>query len=243
MHALIIGGTHGLGFELAERALDHGLQPIVTGRQPQEKFLHARKPVRYETMTVENEESVADTMTRLRNDPSLDIRALFYLPGTHLRGAFCTHTPEAVAHLFEVCLFGFMRVIRHFHPSQHVPYHLVCVGSTSTYRIRQDEAVYGSAKAAQAQFARNFHQELVKDLPGSHTILSHPCGMKTPFWNGTNMNTEGFLHPSVAAEDIWNIIRKLGIPSSTSPSTLTEVHTLRWSHGKPTLAFGAKAPE
>lgn len=250
MHALIVGGTRGLGLQLALEASRRNIDPIVTGRSPPKDTSPSDRSIHYQRMNVTDEHSVKEGMERIRDIPELDIRYLFYLPGTHLAGAFCEHSPEAIAHLFNVILFGFMRVVRNVHQKQMAPYHLICISSTTSWLIRNAEAVYGSAKAAQAQFARNFHQELARDLPGSKTLIAHPGGMRTEFWEGTDVDTRNFLDPARIAELIWDAVQTQEQPSPEDStlhppkSTLQEVNYLRDpSDGSPRVEIGAKAPQ
>jgi NAD(P)-dependent dehydrogenase (short-subunit alcohol dehydrogenase family) len=241
MRSLIIGGTQGLGYALAQGSLLRGIEPIVTGQKPEEAGVFIGDvEVRREHVRVEDDADVAWLMQRFKVTPSLDFRYLFYLPATHLKGMFVEQKVEDVNRLLAVTVGGLLNVVRHFHRMKGKPYHLVIVTSTTSWKIRPDEAVYGMAKAAQAQFGRNFHQELVAKLPGSKTLIVHPGGMRTHFLDASGIDSSSFLNPAIVAEHIWEEIRAQ--EAGTYPA-LHELHLLRRADGDASLERGVKTPE
>ena len=240
MSALIIGGTHGLGLQLAREALRRGIEPIITGRDVRDTYIVDGTPVRYIDMTVENEDSVADGIARLRTQPSLAIRQLFFLPALHLRGVFAQQSAQEAEALFRVAVFGLMNVVRHFHRMKGRPYHFIPIGSTSAWRIRKDESVYGCVKACQAKFAYDFHQELRRDLPGSRTLLAQPGGMNTELWTNTATDASQFLDPALVARIIWEEIVDQEQDLRPEEQGIRELHILREADGSARLERGAK---
>lgn len=242
MRALIVGGTHGLGFQLACESLARGIEPIVTGRGAMdgEMNIDGVKTLSVK-MDVEDEDSVARGIARLRTEPSLDIRYLFYLPAFHLLSPFVSTPPDEIERLFRVTILGMMHVVRHVHQMKKKPYHFVPIGSTTAWRVRTNEAAYAAAKAAQAKFAYDFHIELVRDLPGSKTLLAQPGGMKTELWDGTSQDTTYYLDPALVAKIIWDEIRDQELHDPVLEHGMRELNIIREPDGTPRLERGAKA--
>ena len=245
MQALIVGGTKGLGLELTRWAASTDVTPIPTGRVMSLEMVSTMgHGIAFEQMDVTSRQSIGTTMQLLRSVKwASDIRYLFYLPAIHLQGKFCEQDPEKVNELFQTTVFGLMNVVRAFHTTQTQPYHLVVVSSTASYRILSDETAYGTAKAAQAQFARDFHQELARDLPGSKTLIVHPGGMRTDFRKRTGVDTSKLLDPMVVARFIWEEVAAQALDSSPGVSFMRELHILRGPDGQPIVERGIKAPQ
>ena len=242
-HALVIGGTHGLGLELARQCLRHDVDPVIVGRPKSTETGRVidGRGVAVAHASIEDDASVQAMVDRLApNSQPLDFDLLFYCPGKRLKGAYRNHDNATVQESFGVNLFGCMNVVRHFHRRRQRSYHLIVIASTTSWRTRDDEAVYGAAKAALAQFARNFHNELIRDQPKSKTLIVHPGGMRTPFWDGSGVDTSKFLDPAVVAEIIWD---EINAQSLGKQNALTELHVLRCSDGNPVVERGAKTPQ
>lgn len=209
--ALVIGGTRGLGWEIVRLAAKHGIDPIAVGRpqqNPEPLFVDdggGRHPVRRVGAALVTFDGALDLMWRL--SPNLptdlsDVSHVFYVAGVRLKGPLVRARDAPIGALIDVGIHGLVNALRAFLASrdQREPFHLVVVTSTTSWKIRSDEAVYGMVKAAQAQFVRNVHGELPK---GSTTLVAHPGGMKTEFWEGSGVNTDGFLDPAQVAAAIW----------------------------------------
>ena len=93
-------------------------------------------------------------------------------------------------------------------------------------------------RARQAQFARNFHQELVKALPGSKSLIVHPGGMRTGFLP-PNIDPAELMDPGVVARVIWD---EMEAQDRGEHPALHELHVLREKGGVPRLERGPKAP-
>ena len=240
--SLIVGGTRGLGRSIAKQSMRRGIEPVVLGRPRSDRSSTIEidgEAVRFEPVHVEDDADVSRCIGRFKVTPSLNFRELFYLPGEHLQGRFCDQPEAAVRHLLDVTLFGLMNLVRHFHPMKKKLYRLITVASTTSWRIRPDEAAYGAAKAAAAQFARNIHLEIVEDLPGAKSLIVHPGGMRTGFWPG-GVDTSMFMDTDVVARLIWE---EMEAQDRGEWPALHELHILRGPDGQPILERGPKAPQ
>jgi len=210
--SLIIGGTKGLGRELAAESLRRGLPPIVTGRSIDEA---SRDP------GLDGADFVRLDLTRpspLRWDERrdwLDVSHVFWNAGIFLRKPLTECSPEEIGLMTATHLTGPIAALAAFHrlmkasrpladaPGQ--PWHLVTVGSTSSWKVRDRETIYCALKAAKAHLTRNFAREMLTDLPGSKVTLVNPGGIRTPnFWGGSGQDIGGFIEPADLARLIWD---------------------------------------
>lgn len=231
--ALVIGGTKGLGLELANRAVDGGMSVTVLGRNP------ASCPL---VMTGEASAIKLD----LEQPPegfSMDLIGpfdlIFWVAGVYQFGPFFQITSREIERLFRVHLTGPMHILRDlFYKSKQEqrPCHLVVVASTSSYRAREDESIYDATKAAQAQFARVLGKELPRDIPGSKVLLANPGGMATPFWDGRDRDVSNFMRPEDVAWAIW-------VATLPQEVSFLEVQVLRQPDRSPRIEYGPRMPE
>ncbi len=241
--ALIIGGTRGLGWEIAQVAHEHRVQPVVVGRKASlEPLLIGRgsvqQAIRREGATLASAKLAGEFMDRLK-ETLPRVTHLFYVAGLRLKGPLVKQSPGDIANVIDVSIRGIINTLSTFLERRGTqPFQLVVVASTSAWKIRSDEAVYGMVNAARAQFARNIHRELP---PGSKTLIVHPGGMATGFWEGSGVDTASFLDPAAVAEVIWN--EGLDQAAGRHPA-LHELHIERDPHvqGAYLLTRGPRLP-
>ena len=77
------------------------------------------------------------------------------------------------------------------------------IASCSSWRLREQEAVYCGLSAAKATFARNMAADLARERPGSKVTLLNPGGIRTPFYYEQEEEGEGFIDQVWLAEYIW----------------------------------------
>lgn len=239
--SFIVGGAGGLGLSITKESLSRGVEPVVLGRPAPGRdaaFAVNGQPVRFEPVRITDDLDTARCIDLFKVQPSLRFQEVFYLPGAFLQGRFCDHADKEVRQLFDISVFGLMNLVRHFHPMKKRPYRLITITSTSSLRIRNDEAAYGAAKAAEAQFARNFHQELVADLPDAKSLIVHPGGMRTGFLP-PGIDPSELMDPNEVAKLIWD---EMSAQDRGEHPPLHELHILRGKGGVPRLERGPKAP-
>jgi NAD(P)-dependent dehydrogenase (short-subunit alcohol dehydrogenase family) len=154
---------------------------------------------------------------------------------------------DEVAAIIATNLTGVINNVRALHkllclqrplaPNPGQPYHFTMVSSTSAWRARDNETIYGALCAARSQFTRNFARELIRDLPGSKCTLVHPGGMDNPnFWAGTGQDTTKFMKADAVAKLIWNRVERQKTP-------FQEFSLIRDAEGNPVEQDGSSAPE
>lgn len=203
---LVMGGTRGLGRQIAEESVRRGYaHTVASGRRAHElptypfgvSFVKQDFTCTFDPLGQELRRIVQEAT------PS----HVFWVGGVFLRKrlAECslkditkmtaTHYTGPVASLAEI----------HSHATRAAkPYHLVIIGSIVSYTIKEHETVYCSLKLAKAGFARNFARELVRELPGSKATLVNTGAMSTEFFAGTDIDTSHLMDSAMIARMIWD---------------------------------------
>lgn len=226
-HSLILGGTKGLGLELARTSAVSGTQPIICGRTAP-----ASSDSEFIQLDLTNDASIKQF--------SADYDGIDYLvwcAGIFLREPLVKCRGYEIDQMIDTHIRGPMKFIKKFHANKRSPYHLVVIASTSSWRIRDNETLYCMLKAGKAAFARNFAQELHRDLPGSKTTLINPGGLKTPnFWAESGQDISKFMDPAKVAKIIWEICFQ-------QISPFLEVQIIRNDDGSPRIEYGPRLAE
>ena len=206
IRSLIIGGTSGLGFSLAQESVKHNILPIIAGRTADDPVLNKAFPDG--TIFWKMDLTDPNTLENLDVIHNLDIRYFFWASGIHLQKPLELVGDGEVDRMIDTHLRGPIELIRRFHKERQKPYHLVVIASTSAWKRRENETIYRTLKAAKVVFAASFAEELSRDLIGSKTTLVLPGGIKTPnFWKGNDKDISEFMDPDEVASFIWNEIR------------------------------------
>jgi len=250
--ALILGGTKGLGRALAIESLKRGITPFITGRSTDTAMKDPELAgAVFQKLDLSDPENInsGTSMYQLlgQGDMAPRFSHVFWVAGIFLRKPLTECTPEEIARMTAVHFTGPLAVLATIHRMQKLvnpladcpgaPYHLVTIASTSSYRIRENEAVYCALKAAKAHFTRNFAVELQRDLPGSKVTLVNPGGIATPdFWDGTGQQLAQFMDPGELAKVIW-----LNTEMQSRP--YLELQIPRTEDGEPNPWSGICAPE
>lgn len=262
--ALIIGGTKGLGLELAIQAHRYDVRPIIVGRSAS-KLRQAALPelagADYVDIDIsaygkpsELEELRRSTLKPLgRIQAALvgdRLRYVFWCAGAWLQGRFEEHDDRDVQDMVDLHFRGPIALLSDLHVNLRPQdgeeptegrhpraYHLVTISSTAAWRAKEGEAVYGALKAAKSQFTRGFAKELARALPGSKATVVHPGGMRTEnFWAHTGKDTTSFMDPAEVARIIWERAR-------AQRASFHEYSIIRSADGSPSLKIGPQPPE
>ncbi|MEK7513125.1 MAG: SDR family oxidoreductase [Patescibacteria group bacterium] len=237
--ALIIGGTKGLGAALGLEVYQHGLWPIIAGRSALKPEVKSRFPkgtfCPLDVTDPRTFRSLAD-IKRL----SLLVLQVYWVSGVFRRMPFLDMKWSDIDAVMDTNFVGGLRVLLAVDEliPERQPYHLVVVASSSSWRLRKDEAVYCASKAAQVAFARNFAGELTLARPGSRVTLVNPGGMKTKLFEGSGQDTSGFMDPAGVAEFI---LTELVERPERHP--FLEAHLLRTPDGGFVVRYGPQLPE
>lgn len=209
--ALFIGGTKGLGLEMARCAINDGIRVTVLGRDADNcpLVLEERAFPIARAFPIVMDLAKEHPVTSLSKLTEFDV--IVWVAGIYQQGSFIDLDPADIVQHCRVQLQSPVTLISFllkWNKERQKPCHLITIGSTSAYKSRVDETLYDGLKAAKAQLTRALGKELPRDLPGSKVTLACPGGMATPnFWNGHNQDTSKFMDPADVARVIWNETR------------------------------------
>ena len=191
---IIIGGTKGLGAAIAESAHRDGLSVLAISRQTSPG------------LDLSQREGLPAQMEILA--PHLtDMEHLFLTAGVGYQGDLADQASSNINAVIDTVVTGPLHLLSLLLKQRQDPFHLTTIASTTASKVRSNETTYGAAKAGQAQLARNFHQELLRVLPGSKSTLVHPGGMRTPFWDNSGVDISAYLDPVTVADTIWRQVK------------------------------------
>jgi len=239
-NALVMGGTRGLGLELAKAGATRGYSVLATGRSAG-GFMPIIDSVKFGKQDFTDPASPLGSVSRSleENPPNI----VFWVGGIFMKQNLRQCMPGDIETLVTTHLTGPITAVSGIHASKVLakqPYHLVVIASTSSYRIREEETVYCAAKAAKAAFARNFSRELARELPGSKTTLVNPGAMNTGFFLGTEYHgTRNMLmDPARVAGIIWE-----HVIGQTGPYLELNIENGQDNPSVPAVSLGPKEPE
>lgn len=236
--ALILGGTKGLGLSLAfEAGCNRRVHTIITGRS---SLGDLNRPFNSELINLDltDPKSVEEVFVHHKFE---SVGYIFWVAGIFIRKPFTDTSPYNFEQMLSTHLSGPLRFLENIHRlitfNRGYPYHLITIASTSSWRIRENEALYCALKAAKATFTRNFTRELIRDLPGSKVTLVNPGGMKTPnFWQESGQDISKFMDPNAVAKIIWDEVQNQEVP-------FKEVQIMRNDDGSPNVSYGPRMSE
>ncbi|PID33239.1 hypothetical protein CR969_01760 [Candidatus Saccharibacteria bacterium] len=190
MH-IILGGTSGLGYQLALLLRQQGKQVLVLGKSHDEQqhgdgfVLDIYHPDQVEKALAKLDEMLADQ----------PLEGFVWSAGYGWRGNFEDQSDAyAMAQVnyagaLPVVQWAWRRMIK-----QSVKSNLIVIGSTSSVKPRPDEAVYVSTKHAQAGLARSLGMQADRDNLPVRVSFFLPGAMKTPFWDGRRPNDYDYFN-------------------------------------------------
>lgn len=180
MH-IILGGTSGLGWEMAKLLRKRGERVLVLGKFHNESDhgegfafdLHDEASVEWASSELER---------RLENET---IQYFVWAAGYGWRGNFGDMTEaRSMAVVNFAGAMPFVQAAWRCMTTQKQPSTLVIVSSTSGIKARPDEAVYVATKYAQTGLARSLGREVMRWHKTTRVALFLLGGMKTRFWEG-----------------------------------------------------------
>jgi NAD(P)-dependent dehydrogenase (short-subunit alcohol dehydrogenase family) len=202
---LVIGGTKGLGYELAKHFTQTG-PVIVTGRT---------EPVHQEGISwVRHDLNDTTSVQALVSDlPKID--TLVIAAGYLQSGELAKLSAEEVVTMVTVGLTAPTLILRALLAKQEYLPGLLTITSTSQWTPRRNEPVYTAIKGGIEMLSYS----LSKDPAVGRVLVAAPSGMKTEFWSGVGNDVSEFLEPGFVSETIYkdwtenteNKFREIGI--------------------------------
>jgi short-subunit dehydrogenase len=196
---IIVGGTHGLGKEIALALQEQGQDTFVVGRSYDEAT-HA-EGAKVDLASSEESLRLAQQVKELGQKALV---SFWWVSGYGYNGDFTEQLEPAVmaavnfGNVLPAAQAAFSAMVERPEAS-----HFVVVSSTTGFKARKDEAVYAGTKHAQLGFTRSLGLESERLNAEAKVALFMPGGMKTPFWDGNQPAVyDEFLEPAKVAEHI-----------------------------------------
>jgi len=191
-HILIVGGSSGLGLELAFAYAARGHRVTVTGRKNPKQNGIMYIPFSITSDVNDVDEAVEKLASTL--DP---IDAVVYAAGYFQEGTLRELSDESIMTMMNVGLLAPVLLVKALIAKALEPLDVMFITSSSQVTPREKEPVYTAVKAGLGMFGNS----LALDAGVGKVVVIAPAGMKTPFWDETK-DVSSFLEPSWVAEQI-----------------------------------------
>ena len=203
MH-IILGGTSGLGLEMARQLRESGKRVLVLGKTHNVQEHGEGFPL--DVYYPEQVEAAPARIERMLGGDAIE--QFVWAAGYGWRGDF-EDQPDARS-MAEVNFAGPLPLVQwawHRMAQQRIRSTLTVIGSTSSIKARGDEAVYVATKHAQAGLARSLALQAAEQHLPIRVALFLPGAMKTPFWRGSRPDDYAlFNDPAKVAEHILTAV-------------------------------------
>lgn len=196
MNTLIIGGTTGLGLQLAKKLQANGEEVTVTGRkQPKEE-------VSFRQFDLSAPELAARIDDFVKDFPPVD--RLIYAAGYFQEGRITDLTERQIEEMISVGGRGLIYFMKSLLAKQDQLTELITITSTSQWTPRQKEPVYNFAKAGAAHFSN----AMAEDGRVAKVLVAGPAGMRTEFWEGIERDDlDEMLDPAWVADQVIDLAK------------------------------------
>lgn len=192
---LIIGGTSGLGWELARIYDGLGHTVFITGRKTPNL---EGTSIRFFPLSIgESTAGIPAALDSLVGSINDTINTLVYCAGFYQEGTIDALTDGQIEQMVSIGILVPALLIRRLKNHPGNPLKVMLITSTSQFTPRLLEPVYCATKAALGALG----ESLALDPELGKVVVAAPAGMDTPFWS-SERNTEGFLDPHWVAEQI-----------------------------------------
>lgn len=195
MNTLIVGGTSGLGLEIAKDFHEEGDEVYVTGRRElDEDGLHYEQ---FDLATPNLPQRIGELVMTLPQ-----INTLVYAAGYFQEGRITDLSEQQIEEMINVGGRGLIYFVRALLEKQGELDELVTITSTSHWTPRKLEPVYNFAKAGAAHLSNG----IAEDGRVGKVLVAGPAGMNTAFWEGIERDDfDKMLDPSWVAGEVMKL--------------------------------------
>lgn len=195
MNVLIIGGSRGIGWELAKLYALAGDVVTVTGRKQSDEQIDE---VAFEKLDLSSESYIADTESLIKRKGKID--RLVFAPGYYQEGTITDLSSVQILDMIQVCGTAFIFAVRSVLNNQEELNECIVITSSSQWTPRKLEPIYNFAKAGLGHFAHALSQdERVKKL-----LVAGPTGTKTGFHKSRDVDMSTYHEPEWVAQQIYD---------------------------------------
>ena len=195
MTTLVVGGTSGLGLELAKELLGSGQKVIVTGRRKL-----SEKGLGYESLDLSADHLPKKITELVKGLPALN--TVVYAAGYFQDGRLTDLTEQQIEEMIDVGGRGLIYLMKAILEKQEQLDELITITSTSQWTPRQREPIYNFVKAGAAHFSN----ALAEDGRIHKVLVAGPAGMRTAFWDGVKRDDlDSMLDPAWVAQQIMKL--------------------------------------
>ncbi|ATF19455.1 SDR family NAD(P)-dependent oxidoreductase [Phaeobacter gallaeciensis] len=190
---LIVGGSSGVGLELARHYACEGHRVTITGRVDP-----GCAGVQFHALSITDD--VADLTAQLDELVMRvgDVQTLVYCAGFLQRGSIATLEDGALSQMVNVGLLAPMMVIQRLVRQVSGPLKLMLVTSSSQYKPQPEMPAYCATKAGLGMLGA----ALVRGEGIGKVLVVAPSGIQTKFWAGSDTDTSTMLEPGWVAQQI-----------------------------------------
>jgi short-subunit dehydrogenase len=189
LRTLIIGGSSGLGLEIA-RLLKADHDVTITGRKdPEESGLQ------FFSLELGNQSLSSDLDAFVSSLPQVDL--LIYAAGFFQEGTITDLSDEDIEKMNRVGVLAPALLLRRVLKNQEKLPGLIAITSTSQWTPRLLEPMYTAVKAGLGMFANS----LSLDERIGKVMVFGPAGMRTRFWETDGRDTSDMLDPVWVAQE------------------------------------------
>lgn len=235
--AIILGGTKGLGLAISHILSENNVEPIILGSSAmfEENVNHYPPNAHYQELNL-----LDDTQIKNVNFSAYGtIDYFFWVAGLFLIKKTEELTDIEIETLTKLHITSPIKLLRKFKNEQKLPCHYVTIASSSSWKLREHQALYCAVKAAKAAFMRNYANDLALEKNNSKVLLINPGGLNTPNFHKNyqiNMGSNA-LNPEKVSQIIWQEM-------CSQQGTFKEIQLLRNpSGGEPFITYGPNIPE
>jgi len=192
MADLVIGGTSGLGLELARALTGETDQVIITGRHdPQEDNLEYRQ---LDLNGPGLPQRIGEFAMALP-----EVKTLVYAAGFAQMGRLAELSNEQIEAMLDVGERAMVYFVRDILRKQGQLAELILITSTSQWTPRQYEPIYNLVKAAEGMFGN----AMAEDGRVDRVLVAGPAGMRTGFWrNNPEQDQTDMLDPKWVSDQV-----------------------------------------
>ena len=207
-NALVVGGTSGLGLEIA-KILSRNYEVYIAGRRdPHQRNLDFRR------LDLSDISTLSKNLDILVEELPL-IKLLVYASGYFQEGRIDDLEDSSILEMNSVGLIAPELLVRRVVKKQGSLGGFIAITSTSQFTPREKEPIYTGVKAGLAMLAKSLSQ----DKRFGRVLVAAPAGMKTPFWENSPRDMGTFLEPQWVAQRI--------VEAYSAPYKYAELRLLR----------------